>query len=309
MASVGFHCRHSTAQRPFFETLDEAYNLVEHYCDNPPAMQIFLSNPRQWSILFNDAEIAQLAAVREKHGAKLIAHSAYIDVPWRKQVAAAFGGGNGGGNGGGGIYAHIRAQLSQCAVLGADFVMHAQNACYTDTAARQKLLNIVQTIRREDETSVFHPTVFFETESAKNGFARNVQRVNSLFAESANSAAFGLCIDTAHLWACGVDISTREGMSAYLDALRDDMPIMFHLNDSTEPIGTGRDVHCAIGTGAIWSGFADSPLDAGFQEILDFADDYGCVVILERTGKEITLANGESINEIDRDLQLVCRRQ
>ena len=53
----------------------------------------------------------------------------------------------------------------------------------------------------------------YETPQKLAAFFRKVREVDPELQE------FGLCIDTAHLWSCGVDIASREDARAWLDEL------------------------------------------------------------------------------------------
>ena len=65
----------------------------------------------------------------------------------------------------------------------------------------------------------------------------------------------GLCMDTAHIFEAGFDVSTPEGLDdavARLDASCGlDRLEMLHLNDSKTPMGSNRDRHENIGEGEI----------------------------------------------------------
>ena len=69
------------------------------------------------------------------------------------------------------------------------------------------------------------------------------------------SERLGICIDTAHLWGAGHDISTAASTQQVLDHL--DTVIGFsrlkiiHLNDTAVPLGSHRDVHARLGEGII----------------------------------------------------------
>ena len=70
---------------------------------------------------------------------------------------------------------------------------------------------------------------------------------------SAEQLAF--CLDTAHLWGAGYDISTPDGTAAVLDRFDeliglDRLPLM-HLNDSKSALGSRTDRHEHIGAGKI----------------------------------------------------------
>jgi len=66
---------------------------------------------------------------------------------------------------------------------------------------------------------------------------------------------FGFCLDTAHLWGAGYDVSTAEGASAVLDRFEEliglDRLALVHLNDSRSAIGSLMDRHEHLGAGRI----------------------------------------------------------
>lgn len=65
----------------------------------------------------------------------------------------------------------------------------------------------------------------------------------------------GLCLDTAHLWSAGHDISDPERLDAVLDAFDSRIGLgrlaMIHLNDSRSELGSAADRHQHIGAGRI----------------------------------------------------------
>jgi len=71
----------------------------------------------------------------------------------------------------------------------------------------------------------------------------------------ASSARIGLCLDTAHAYAAGYDLSTKEGLENTLDEIEDLVGVslikLIHLNDSKDKLGSHRDRHAHIGKGYI----------------------------------------------------------
>src|SRR6056297_2761881 len=63
------------------------------------------------------------------------------------------------------------------------------------------------------------------------------------------------CLDTAHMFAAGYDLSTPEGVEATIDEFDDvvglDDLACIHLNDSKHECGTNKDEHAHIGEGLI----------------------------------------------------------
>jgi deoxyribonuclease-4 len=86
--------------------------------------------------------------------------------------------------------------------------------------------------------------------------------VGSTFAELArvmdlvaDRGRVGLCLDTAHAFARGYDLSTAEGLESTLRQVDDVIGLeslrLVHLNDSKAELGSRVDRHWHIGSGAI----------------------------------------------------------
>jgi deoxyribonuclease-4 len=75
----------------------------------------------------------------------------------------------------------------------------------------------------------------------------------------------GVCLDTAHLWAAGYEISTEKGVSNLVRRLDElmgrDRVAMLHLNDSKTAVGSHVDRHEHIGAGQMGQ--------AGMAELLN----------------------------------------
>lgn len=65
----------------------------------------------------------------------------------------------------------------------------------------------------------------------------------------------GLCLDSCHLFAAGVDIRTAEGISSMVDEIDSRLGLSrlkaLHVNDSMTPFGSKRDRHADLGQGEI----------------------------------------------------------
>jgi len=65
----------------------------------------------------------------------------------------------------------------------------------------------------------------------------------------------GVCIDTAHLWGAGYDISnastTRQMLEQFDRIIGLDRLKVIHLNDTEMALGSHRDVHARLGEGII----------------------------------------------------------
>lgn len=72
---------------------------------------------------------------------------------------------------------------------------------------------------------------------------------------AAPADSFGFCLDTAHLWGAGYDISSAEGAGAVVDRFEEliglDRLVLVHLNDSRSQLGSLADRHEHVGAGQI----------------------------------------------------------
>jgi deoxyribonuclease-4 len=90
------------------------------------------------------------------------------------------------------------------------------------------------------------------------------------------------CLDTAHSWAAGYAIDTRDGVERFFELVERelglDRVVMFHFNDTQVPLGGHRDRHWHIGEGLIGI--------EGFRAIVAHPGVQGKVAILETPGEE-----------------------
>jgi deoxyribonuclease-4 len=81
------------------------------------------------------------------------------------------------------------------------------------------------------------------------------QLADILDAAGGAASQLAFCLDTAHLWGAGYDISTSEGVAAVLDRFDAliglDRLALVHLNDSKSALGSHSDRHEHVGAGRI----------------------------------------------------------
>lgn len=107
----------------------------------------------------------------------------------------------------------------------------------------------------------------------------------------------GVCLDTAHAWASGYAIDTKDGVDRFLDEAERqigiDRILLFHFNDTEVPLGASRDRHWHIGDGRI--GFE------GFRALLAHPELREKTAILETPGSDADdLRNMQTILAIQR---------
>jgi deoxyribonuclease-4 len=92
----------------------------------------------------------------------------------------------------------------------------------------------------------------------------------------------GVCLDTAHAWAAGYAIDSKDGVDRFIDEAEREIGLerllMFHFNDTEVPLGGSRDRHWHIGEGKI--GFE------GFRALLARPELREKTAILETPGDD-----------------------
>jgi deoxyribonuclease-4 len=84
---------------------------------------------------------------------------------------------------------------------------------------------------------------------------RSFDELAALIEAAGGNPRVGICLDSCHMLASGIEVRTADGLGAALDAL--DAAVgperlgSLHLNDSQTPLGSNRDRHANIGDGEI----------------------------------------------------------
>ena len=125
---------------------------------------------------------------------------------------------------------------------------------------------------------------------------RSVAELESLFDALDGHPRLGVCLDSCHWWASGVDVTDAEALDTAvhdldsrigLDRLR-----CLHVNDSLTPLGSNRDRHENVGKGLIGRGLGTFLAHPAFQ---------GLPAILETPGPD---GHGPDAGEVRRLRQL-----
>jgi endonuclease IV len=248
------------------------------------AAAVFVGGPSRREITLTPEERPALREYLARSGIRVIAHSAYCAAPWGGDPAAA---------------RHIREELGVCQEAGiSGLVVHLP---------KLPVGAVMRHIRHLQNPDAPDVRVYLETPAVRpaESYYERPAKLAQLFAAiraevDPELAHFGLCVDTAHLWVCGVDLQSYEAASAWLDALEsisDVVPpeaVMFHLNDSIRPRGVGPDAHAPLAAGMLWGPLRGRPGRSGLAAFVDYALRHAAPVILERAPKE-SLANDYQI--------------
>jgi endonuclease IV len=236
------------------------------------AAALFVGPPRSLRVTLAAAEAAELAAYLRRTGVRAVAHSAYVAAPWGGSADAA---------------RHIRAELAACDAAGVEgLVVHLPKLPVAD------VLQFAARLLNPDAPNV---RVFLETPAVRpsESHYETPEKLEALFRGlralvDPRLDRFGLCVDTAHLWTCGVDVRSREAAAAWLgglEAVAETIPpdrVMLHLNDSARPRGVGPDTHAPLAGGQIWGDLRGDLAASGLAAFVDYATRHDTLTILER---------------------------
>lgn len=208
-------------------------------------VQVFVSNPRGWAT--NAGVPAQDARMRERarDGLPVFVHAPYLINPGTPDEGVAAK-----------SVASLEHALRRSAEIGArGVVVHTGSAVSGGREAglarvRERLLPLLERLGGEV------PPVLLEPMAGQGQvLCATVDDLVPYFEALDWHGNVGVCLDTAHLFAAGHDISTREGMREALDrfgeAVGADRLHVIHGNDSKAPCGSNKDRHENIGAGFI----------------------------------------------------------
>ena len=210
------------------------------------AAQIFVKNNKQWfAPPLPESEAAEFVTLRRASGIRFFAHNSYL-VNLASQDAAMFATS---------VKAMV-AELERAEALGLPFiVMHPGS--HGGAGEEAGLARIAQGL---DEivgaTAGFKCRMALEiTAGQGNALGYRLEHLSSLMERVRNEKRFGICLDTAHLYAAGYNIKTREGYEetvAQAEKLFGTRRVLgLHLNDSKVPLGKRVDRHEHLGAGEI----------------------------------------------------------
>ncbi|MHB8342359.1 MAG: deoxyribonuclease IV [Mycobacteriales bacterium] len=211
------------------------------------AVQVFVSNPRGWAASPGDP--ADDARFRDRCRAASIpvfVHAPYLinfGSPTPATVQRSL--------------ACLEHAMSRGRLIGArGVVVHAGSAVaagHREAALRQlreMVLPVLDRLTEADPLLLVEPTA-----GGGEPLAARVGDLAGYFDALDHHPRLGVCLDTCHAFAAGHDLATPGGIRSTLNALvravgRGRLGLV-HVNDSADPLGSGRDRHATLGAGRI----------------------------------------------------------
>jgi deoxyribonuclease-4 len=210
------------------------------------AAQIFVKNNKQWfAPALSEAEIAEFRTAQKASGITFFAHNSYL-INLANQDEEKFS-----------ISVRsMTAELERAEALGLPFiVMHPGS--HGGAGEKSGLERIFQGLDEiVDRTKGYRCKMAIEiTAGQGTALGYQLEQLEFLIESVKNESRFGLCIDSAHLYAAGYNIRTREGYLETFGKIEKLFGISrllgLHLNDSKVPLGKRVDRHEHLGSGEI----------------------------------------------------------
>ncbi|RPI53271.1 MAG: deoxyribonuclease IV [Chloroflexi bacterium] len=217
---------------------------VDTTCDT---IQIFAKPPNRWAskALAEENVAAFKAAVVETGISPVIAHGLYLvnlatpdDALWNKSLDA------------------LADDLERCEMLGlAGLVVHPGSHKGSGEEAGQARIAAAL-----DEVHARLPgygvQVWLEiTAGQGDHLGYTFGQIRQMIDSVAQPERLGVCFDTAHAWAAGYEIRTREGFDATWDEFDRVLGLerlrAVHLNDTSKELGSRVDRHEQVGKGKL----------------------------------------------------------
>ena len=210
------------------------------------AAQIFVKNNKQWfAPALTEAEITQFRAGQKASGIYFFAHNSYL-VNLGSQDPEMFST----------SVRAMTAELERAEALGLPFiVMHpGSHGGAGEEAGLRRIAEGLDEITKA--TKGFRCRMALENTAGQGkSLGYQLEQLAWLIESVSHETRFGICLDTAHLYAAGYNVKTREGYQdtmAQVEKLFGTKRVLgLHLNDSKVPLGKRVDRHEHLGGGEI----------------------------------------------------------
>jgi deoxyribonuclease IV len=235
-------------------------------------VQIFAGNPRAFRLSAYDAKAwDEFYRLRKQHGIQpVVIHTSYlINLATNDKGLHAKS------------VALVENDLKTAAKAKIEYV-NTHLGSYGSQDRKTGFTRICATIRRMVKAAPAGPMLLLENSAgAGNNAGGTMEELGAILRE-VGSKRVGVCLDTAHAWASGYDISTAAGVKAFLAEIKKHIGFRnvraLHLNDTQVALGARRDLHWHVARGNIG--------ETGFQNLLR-AKELAHVAVICETPKTL----------------------
>jgi deoxyribonuclease-4 len=210
-------------------------------------MQIFTRNPQQWKGKpLGKKDIEEFKARRNKLKIDpVFIHISYL-INLASPDARLYKGS---------IQSYID-DIQEASRLEADYIVTHMGS-HKDTSEEAGIARIISALNKIlDETKGIKVGILLENTSGSGSWlGYKFEHQKKIISGIRDKSRLGLCLDTAHAYLAGYDLSTREGLSSMLNEIEGlvgtGLIKLIHLNDAYGDLASHHDRHDHIGKGSI----------------------------------------------------------
>jgi deoxyribonuclease-4 len=229
--------------------ISNAIDRIESVGGN--AVQVFTQSPRMWKPTAHPEEQLERFRVRRREARirDVSCHALYlVNLASRDEEIRAKS------------LSALRATMETAQGIGADAVVFHVGS-HLGYGFDEAVEVVVPSLRELLELTTDDLWLCMENAAGAGGtIGRSVAELAVLCDALDGHPRLGVCIDSCHWWASGVDVgdaATLEGAVDDLDArIGLERLRCLHVNDSKTPLGSNRDRHTRVGLGVIGEGLA-----------------------------------------------------
>ena len=212
------------------------------------AIQVFVSNPTGWRPNADDpvGNAAFKAATEALALSPVVIHAPYLinlaspdALIWEKSIVL------------------LTWTMQRGAQIGASYVVF-HTGSHRGSGVEAGVTRIAQGVERVIAESPMSVMLLLENDvGAGNAVGHSFEQLAQVLhlLPEALEERVSVCLDTAHLWGAGHDISSVEAASRVLNHFDETVGLrrlkVLHLNDTEMALGSHRDVHARLGEGII----------------------------------------------------------
>jgi len=210
------------------------------------SLQIFTQSPRAWRPTNHDP--ANFERFRERraevglHG--VLCHALYLcnlaapnDEVYEKSIAA------------------LSNTVDVASAIGADAVVFHVGS-HLGSGFEHGLERVLPAMEQVLELTTDETWLLMENSAGTGGtIGRSIDELAAIYARLDGHPRLGICLDSCHLYASGVDVTDPVRLDALLDEVDSSIGLdrlrALHVNDSATELGSNRDRHANIGEGVL----------------------------------------------------------
>jgi len=233
---------HVSGAGKIYQALDIAHNLG---CDT---MQIFARSPQSWRNEFKlePKDIDEFKARRKKYKINpVFIHISYL-INLASPEPRLYNGS---------IQAYIE-DIQDAEKLGTDYIVTHMGS-HKQTSEDAGIKRLVEALNKIlEKTKGSKVGILLENTSGSGSWlGYRFYHQHKILKGLKEKSRVGLCLDTAHAYLAGYDLSTKQGLEKMLDEIQELVGIklikLIHLNDAAGELGCHHDRHDHIGKGHI----------------------------------------------------------